>query len=116
VAPKPEHKKPHHPKGSHTKPGHMEHAEHSESNHGHPGEHLRLKEDSHAFPRPESPDIGEKGDNLARSAEPGGQGWPGHHMGMQPKAHGFGHGVHVRQGALRMSGHPGAHRIGSRKK
>lgn len=33
-----------------------------------------------------------------------------------PQSHGFGHGVHLRKGPLRMSGHSGAHRIGSRKK
>ena len=32
------------------------------------------------------------------------------------KSHGFGHDAIKRQGAYRMSGHPGAHRIGSRKK
>lgn len=32
------------------------------------------------------------------------------------KTHGFGHGVHLRKGALRMSGHPGAHRIGGGRK
>lgn len=108
--------KPHHPKGSHAKQGHMPHVEHHESNHGHPGEHLRLKEEAHRFPSHSNPDEGEKGGALTHPAEPGGQGWPGHHMGMQPKASGFGHAVHNREGKLRMSGHPGAHRIGSRKK
>lgn len=29
-------------------------------------------------------------------------------------AHGYGHGMHVRKGALRFSGHSGAHRVGSK--
>lgn len=41
---------------------------------------------------------------------------PSWHATGSAKSHGFGHGVHVRKGPLRMSGHSGAHRIGSRKK
>ena len=32
-----------------------------------------------------------------------------------PKAHGYGHDAIKRQGKCRMSGHPGAHRLGKRK-
>lgn len=105
------HKKPEHPhKHSTHHEGYAPHMEHHESNHGHPGEHLRLKEDGHGFPMHESPD--EPGEKLAR---PGAHGYPGMHMNMGPKAHGFGHSATERHGHHRMSGHPGAHRIGHRK-
>src|SRR5277367_3890270 len=46
----------------------------------------------------------------------GQHGYPGASPGMGSKSHGFGHTAHQRHGALRMSGNPSAHRIGSRKK
>lgn len=33
----------------------------------------------------------------------------------QPKSHGYGHSIGQRAGKLRLSGMPGAHRIGKRK-
>ena len=106
------HKVPKHPRKHETHhEGYEPHKEHHESNHGHPGHHLRLKEDGHTFPNPSDPNIDHKGSHLA-----GMHGHPGMHAGMGPKAFGFGHAVHNRVGKLRLSGHPGAHRIGSRKK
>lgn len=45
-----------------------------------------------------------------------GLGGPAHVMSRHPKggSHGFGHSVIQRLGAIRLSGHTGAHRIGKR--
>ena len=99
----PEHKKTHHE-------GYEPHVEHEHSNHGHPGHHLRLKEEGHEFPEHSDPDT--KG-QFAKGVH----GHPGIHMSMQTgKPHGFGHTGGMKQGHHRNSGHPGAHRIGGKKK
>ncbi len=45
-----------------------------------------------------------------------GMGGAAHHMGKPPMngSHGYGHAAHQRSGHLRVSGHPGGHRIGKR--
>jgi hypothetical protein len=44
-----------------------------------------------------------------------GLGGSPHHFSKPPVAsHGFGHAVHQRQGSVRLSGHPSAHRIGKK--
>lgn len=106
-----EHKAPTHPAGSHTVPGGVPA---SEGVAGHPGNTLALGDNGHIVGK--SFAMGEKPSD---HSEMEGQGPTAGHPGMQHaplaiKSHGFGHAAHQRRGALRHSGHPGAHRIGDR--
>lgn len=75
-----------------------------EYGHGHPGEHLHLKEEGPA----------RLGAGVASGSGP--VVAPSGSFATGTKSHGFGHAAHLRHGSLRMSGHSGAHRIGARKK
>jgi Family of unknown function (DUF6496) len=93
--------------------GYEPHVEHEHSNHGHPGHHLRMKEEGH---RVGSSHEQHEHEPMEHYKSPDMHGHPGSHAGMGTKSHGFGHGVSMRKGPMRMSGHPGAHRIGGKKK
>jgi hypothetical protein len=105
-----EHKEPHHPAGSHTK----QHEDAPKSGHGpfgYPGAHMQMDHEHQLI-----------GGNYKQSDhepavlkhEPGPNGWAGMHAGLGTQPHGFGHQKSQKSGQLRMSGHPGAHRVGKR--
>jgi hypothetical protein len=103
-----EHKAPHHPAGSHTKQGHDPV---KDGAYGYPGEVQRMG-DAHVL-------VGEnykQSDHMPAvlKHEPGAHGFPGIHAALGTKSHGFGHQQSQKQGVLRNSGVPGAHRIGKR--
>ncbi len=52
---------------------------------------------------------------VGHTEQPDGHSIGTHSFPQTTGAQGFGHAAHVRSGALRLSGHPGAHRIGRRK-
>lgn len=107
-----EHKTPHHPdKKAHA----TSYVPEGQGVMGHPGEVMRMAHDGGNL----------VGDNYSQTMHepavlktPDGQGFkaghPGVHAGIGSKPHGFGHGAHQRSGVHRLSGHPGAHRIGKR--
>jgi hypothetical protein len=102
-----EHKSPIHPAGSHTQEGYI-----SSGVAGHPGEVMRMDHDGGKL----------VGGNYKQSDhepavlkhEPGPNGWAGLHAGLGTQPSGYGHQAHQRKGALRLSGHSGAHQIGKR--
>lgn len=79
--------------------------------HGHPGEHLHMKEEGH---RVGVSLAAHQHEAESKSEKPGMHGHPGHHAHAGSGTHGFGHAAHQRHGALRMSGMAGAHRIGKK--
>ena len=103
-----EHRAPTHPAGSHTTSGHIPA---SEGIAGHPGTTLGMS-DAHVL----------VGENYKQSDhepavlkhDPGPNGWAGLHAGLGTKPSGYGHQASQRDGVLRNSGHPQAHRIGKR--
>lgn len=105
-----EHKAPTHPDR-----GHHESLHHGPAVAGHPGKVMELAHDGGSLV---GGDYSQTAHEPAVLKTPDGQGFtaghPGIHSGMGTKPHGFGHGAHQRSGALRHSGHPGAHRIGKR--
>jgi len=87
--------------------------DHREGAYGYPGKTLSLGSEGTIVGKQFGP--GETPEASEVSAHgPGPNGYPGHHASLEPKAHGFGHGAHQRAGLHRLSGHPGAHRIGKR--
>jgi len=104
-----EHKSATHPAGSHTVQGYIPPGEGIA---GHPGDVMKLAHDGGKL-------IG--GDYSQSAHEPavlkavhGPGGGIGTHAGMGTKPHGYGHAAHQRSGNMRLSGHPGSHRIGKR--
>jgi Family of unknown function (DUF6496) len=104
-----EHKQPHHPAGSHTVQGYIPAGEGVA---GHPGDVMKLAHDGGKL-------IGgdyQQSDHepAVLKHEPGPNGWAGLHAGLGTKPSGYGHQQSQREGVLRNSGHPQAHRIGKR--
>jgi len=107
-----EHKTPMHPAGSHTVQGYIPA---SEGVAGHPGDVMKLAHDDGKLV---GGDYSQSAHEPAVLKTPDGQGFTaGHsgiHAGMGKGSHGFGHQSHQKSGNLRLSGHPGSHRIGKR--
>ena len=117
-----EHKAPTHPSGNN--PSGLDNSTHHPNAHGagafgYPGKVMELDHDGgHHLGQGEDSHKGMMPAVLKHEPYGAGQGptagHPGMHAGMGSKAHGFGHAAHQRHGNLRMSGHPGGHRIGKR--
>jgi hypothetical protein len=110
-----EHKEPHHPAGSHTKQGHDPV---KDGAYGYPGETMRLDDGGDREHSLIASNYSQTAHEPARLKTPDGQGFtaghPGIHAGMEAKPHGFGHQMSQKRGNMRLSGHPGAHRVGKR--
>lgn len=80
--------------------------------HGHPGETLKMKSEGATVGHSHKQSDMEPAVLKAGNGMHGGSGTT---AGMGSGNHGFGHSAIQRQGSMRMSGTPGAHRIGCKK-
>lgn len=104
-----EHKEPHHP----AKPAHAtSYVPEGQGVAGHPGEVMRMAHDGGNLVGGDYNQASHKPAILKHQESVAGH--PGMHAALGSGSHGFGHQHSQRDGVLRNSGHPKAHRIGKR--